>query len=115
MVIIWEHQYELGRPWNEQKRYLITESFEVYKQKLLRNEFSSFSNYSKRSLLSIIEENDKLIKIIYYFSAFYPERFLHEGIIVDNNCIFKFGEDMIYDAINKKYVHSEEELHESLH
>ena len=109
MVIILEHQYELTKPWNEQKRYLIIESFEVYKQKLLCNELESLSKYS-----SIINKSEKQIIIKYPFTERFPYECVHVGRLIDNQK-FKFGEDMIYDAINKKYIHSEEELNESLH
>lgn len=113
MIIVCEHQYELGRPWNEQKRYLIIESFKVYKQKLLCNELTSLSKYSFRNS-SIVDESEKQIIIKYPFTERFPYECVHVGRLIDNPK-FEFGEDMIYDAINKKYIHSEEELHESLH
>lgn len=115
MIIVCEHQYELYRPWNEQKRYLIIDSFEKYKQKLLNHETESLSKYALENS-SIIKETDNEINIKFIFNEHYQYEFIHEGIIVDDlDLIFKFGEDIIYDAINKKYIHSEEELHESLH
>ena len=88
MIVILEHEYQKDNPKNEQKRYVVIDNWDLYKDCLLGNRIS-YPNISmpqrtlSRKLYNIIfDEENKSLSIEYKYVNLEPT-YIHEATVID--------------------------------
>ena len=95
MIVILEHEYQKDNPKNEQKRYVVIDNWDLYKECLLGNRIN-YPNISmpqrtlSNNLYTIVSEeyNKSLIIEYMYRNLYLSATYIHEATVVKKRSFF---------------------------